>query len=102
MKASRKWPEFSQNAWAQGLGFSSYRRLYRACLAVFGKTPHQMEMELIREVLAEGEPVEAGNVRYPKCPCCLAGRMRLIPVELSVAIGLQGCREVRVNLVDSS
>jgi len=25
LKASRRWPEFSQSTWAQGLGFSSYR-----------------------------------------------------------------------------
>lgn len=64
LKASRKWPEFSQNTWANELGFASYRRLYRACVSVYGKTPHQLEMELIREVLAESA-TEAVQVDVP-------------------------------------
>jgi len=40
MRKSRKWPEFSPNTWANELGFSSYRRLYRACVSVYGKTPY--------------------------------------------------------------
>jgi AraC-like DNA-binding protein len=54
LKAERKWPEFSQSTWAMGLGFATYRRLYRACLAEFGKTPHQIEMEIIEELLTGG------------------------------------------------
>lgn len=60
LKVSRKWPTFSQNGWAQELGFASYRRLYRACQVVYRMTPHQLEMVLIRECLAEnGEGSEA-------------------------------------------
>jgi AraC-like DNA-binding protein len=68
LKASRKWPEFSQNSWAQELGFASYRRLYRACQVVYGMTPHQMEMELIGECLAEGGTTggEEGNAEAAK------------------------------------
>ena len=52
---SRRWPEFCRNTWAIELGFSSYRRLYRACLAVWKQTPHQLELALIAECLsAEG------------------------------------------------
>ncbi len=55
IKAERKWPRFSQNAWANEMGFASYRRLYRACQVVYGMTPHQLELRLIEEVLGEGE-----------------------------------------------
>ncbi len=51
LRASRKWPEFSQNTWAQEMGFSSYRRLYRACQVAYRMTPHQLEMALIEECL---------------------------------------------------
>ena len=40
LRKSRKWPEFSPNTWANVLGFASYRRLYRACVSVYGKTPY--------------------------------------------------------------
>jgi len=55
IRKERRWPEFSQNTWANELGFASYRKLYRACLAVFRKTPYQIELELIGELLAEKE-----------------------------------------------
>ena len=55
LKASRKWPEFCQNSWALQFGFSSYRRMYRACLAVWKQTPHQMEMKFIVECLDTSE-----------------------------------------------
>ena len=51
LRKSRKWPEFSPNTWANELGFASYRRLYRACVSVYGRTPYQMELMLIREEL---------------------------------------------------
>ncbi|MEI6233797.1 MAG: hypothetical protein WCT04_12135 [Planctomycetota bacterium] len=51
LRKSRKWPEFSPNTWANELGFASYRRLYRACVSVYGRTPYQMEIALIREEL---------------------------------------------------
>ena len=54
LKKSRRWPEFSRDCWAQGFGFSSYRQFYRACVSVFGKTPHQLEMGFIEECLGEG------------------------------------------------
>ena len=57
LRKSRRWPEFSQGTWALEFGFSTYRRMYRACVAVFGKTPHQMEMEMIGEVLGEVEGI---------------------------------------------
>ncbi len=57
MKAERKWPRFSQNAWANEMGFASYRRLYRACQVIYGMTPHQLELVLIEEVLNEGNDV---------------------------------------------
>ncbi len=51
LRAGRKWPEFSQNTWAQEMGFASYRRLYRACQVMYRMTPHQLEMALIEECL---------------------------------------------------
>ena len=51
LKGSRRWPEFCSNSWALEFGFSSYRRMYRACVAVWKQTPHQMEMALIAECL---------------------------------------------------
>ena len=51
LKASRRWPEFCSNSWALEFGFSSYRRMYRACVAVWKQTPHQLEMALIAECL---------------------------------------------------
>ena len=62
LKGARRWPEFSRDMWAQGLGFASYRRLYRACVAVFGKTPHQIEMELIEAYLNEDSGEEKVEV----------------------------------------
>ncbi|MEI6233904.1 MAG: hypothetical protein WCT04_12680 [Planctomycetota bacterium] len=63
LRKSRKWPEFSPNTWANELGFASYRRLYRACVSVYGKTPYQMEMMLIREEL-EGTAKEDEGVDW--------------------------------------
>ncbi len=63
LKVSRKWPEFSQNSWAQELGFSSYRRLYRACQVVYGVTPG-----LLRSVWRGGKKLASRSVR---------GRVRL-------------------------
>ena len=51
LKVSRRWPEFCSNSWALEFGFSSYRRMYRACVAVWKQTPHQLEMALIAECL---------------------------------------------------
>jgi hypothetical protein len=55
LKKSRRWPEFCRNTWAIELGFSSYRRLYRACLAVWKQTPHQLELALISDCLRADE-----------------------------------------------
>jgi len=63
IRKSRKWPEFSPNTWANELGFASYRRLYRACVSVYGKTPYQMEIALIREEL-EGTAKEDEGVDW--------------------------------------
>jgi hypothetical protein len=57
-KTSRKFPEFCLNSWAQGFGFASYRRMYRACRVAFKKTPYQLVMELIEEALRCGEKTE--------------------------------------------
>jgi hypothetical protein len=51
LKVSRRWPEFCRNTWAIELGFSSYRRLYRACLAVWKQTPHQLINVLFAMIL---------------------------------------------------
>ena len=80
LKTSRRWPEFSQNSWAQGFGFSSYRRFYRACVSVFGKTPHQLEMGFIEEFLGEGDSSERiGTGTVP--PRCWAGTAQPLSLE---------------------
>ena len=61
MKASRTYPEFCWNSWARGLGFASYRRLYRACVCVYEMTPHQLILELIEEALNAGEKDAGGT-----------------------------------------
>ncbi|HEY3323458.1 MAG TPA: hypothetical protein VGP72_23595 [Planctomycetota bacterium] len=55
LKKSRRDGRWHRTTWAMGLGFSSYQRFFRACLLCFGKTPHEVEMELIEEILSEGE-----------------------------------------------
>ncbi|HEY3323377.1 MAG TPA: hypothetical protein VGP72_23175 [Planctomycetota bacterium] len=55
LKASRRDGRWHRTSWAMGMGFSSYQRFFRACLLCFGKTPHEVEMELIEEILSEGE-----------------------------------------------
>jgi len=32
-------------------GFSSYPRFFRACLLCYGLTPHQLELEIIEELM---------------------------------------------------
>jgi len=32
-------------------GFSSYPKFFRACLLCYGKTPHQLELEILEELL---------------------------------------------------
>ena len=86
LKKSRRWPEFSQNSWAQGFGFASYRRFYRACVSVFGKTPHQIEMGFIEECLAEGageEKIGTGTVP-PRCWAGTAQPLSLEEIELQI------------------
>ncbi|HEY3324509.1 MAG TPA: hypothetical protein VGP72_28920 [Planctomycetota bacterium] len=61
LKKSRRDGRWHRTTWAMGLGFSSYQRFFRACLLCFGKTPHELEMELIEEILAEAER-ETGSV----------------------------------------
>ena len=62
LRKSRRWPEFSQNSWALEYGFSTYRRMYRACIAVYGKTPHQLEMGMIVEFLKEPEDIRNSEI----------------------------------------
>ena len=86
LKTSRRWPEFSQNSWAQGFGFSSYRRFYRACVSVFGKTPHQLEMGFIEECLGEvsstGKESKIGTETVP--PRCSAQALSLEKIERQI------------------
>jgi AraC-like DNA-binding protein len=53
LKAARRYPEFNHGTWAMGYGFSSYTRFYRACLVIHKASPHQLEMEIIDELLQE-------------------------------------------------
>jgi hypothetical protein len=61
LKESRKGPRWHRTIWAAGFGFSSYSKFFRACVLCYGKTPHQLEMELIDEILAEAEPNNNGS-----------------------------------------
>ena len=55
LKSLRREDGVNDNGFAISLGFSSHRRLYRACVACFRKTPAQILMELIGVALADGE-----------------------------------------------
>jgi hypothetical protein len=55
LKETRKAPRWHRTTWAAGFGFSSYTKFFRACLLCYGKTPHQLEMELIDEILLEAD-----------------------------------------------
>jgi hypothetical protein len=48
---SRRAPKFHRTTWAMEFGFSSYPKFFRACLLCYGKTPHQIELEIIAELL---------------------------------------------------
>ncbi len=50
IKAQRADPSFSLATHAIKLGFANYTRLYRACLLQYGKTPTQLEDEILREI----------------------------------------------------
>ncbi|HEY3321657.1 MAG TPA: hypothetical protein VGP72_14400 [Planctomycetota bacterium] len=60
LKKSRRDGRWHRTTWAMGMGFSSYQRFFRACLLCFGKTPHEVEMELIEEILNEAERTSEG------------------------------------------
>ena len=49
LKRSRVEPEFDRTTWAISFGFPNYARFRRACLLRFGKTPQQLELEIIGE-----------------------------------------------------
>ena len=51
LKEARRSPEWHRETWAMDFGFANYRRLYRACLLYYGKTPGQLEFEVIRELI---------------------------------------------------
>jgi AraC-like DNA-binding protein len=55
LKKSRRAPDFDRATYAIGFGFKNYQRFYRACLLYYGKTPGQLEIQVIREILAETE-----------------------------------------------
>ena len=66
LRESRKAPVFCRNSWAQGYGFSSYQRMYRACKAKFGMTPQQMEITYIEEAIRLSEINEC-KMKNAKC-----------------------------------
>ena len=61
----RRAPYFHRTSWAIEHGFANYPRFFRACLLVYGKTPHELEIEvlemfvlkLIDAHVAEAKPV---------------------------------------------
>lgn len=54
LKASRR-ARFHRTQWAYELGYSSYQRLFRAALLSEGMTPHQLEIDVIEELVPEDE-----------------------------------------------
>ncbi|HLX64522.1 MAG TPA: hypothetical protein VKX17_24835 [Planctomycetota bacterium] len=66
LKASRKAPVFNRESWAQGYGFASYIRMYKACKVVYEMTPQQLEMTLIEEALRLSEENEC-KMKNEKC-----------------------------------
>ncbi|MCY3019472.1 MAG: hypothetical protein NTW87_10660 [Planctomycetota bacterium] len=56
LQKSRRAPRFHRTTWAMSYGFSSYQKFFRACLLCYGKTPHQLELEIIEEILNEMKP----------------------------------------------
>ena len=61
LKRSRRAPRWHRTTWAMEYGFSSYQRFFRGCLLCYGKTPHQLEVEILEELLrgTDGEPAMA-------------------------------------------
>ena len=64
LKASRR-TRFHRTEWAFELGFSSYQRLFRAVLLCEGLTPHNLEMEVIEELVPEDEGARCVGGREP-------------------------------------
>ena len=56
-----------RSSFAFAMGFSSYSRMFRACLVCYGLAPQEMELELIEECLEDGN-TQAGSLRYG-APC---------------------------------
>ena len=54
LKSSRR-TRWHRTEWAFELGFSSYQRIFRAVLLCEGLTPHNLEMEVIEELVPEDE-----------------------------------------------
>jgi hypothetical protein len=65
LKKSRREPDFDRNTWAMSHGFANFARMRRACLLEYGKTPAQLEMEILIE-LADFYDV-AGNLKLRIC-----------------------------------
>jgi hypothetical protein len=57
----RRRPRWDRASWAFGLGFSSHSRFFRACLLCYGKTPHEVEIQLIDEILADTASAESNG-----------------------------------------
>ncbi|MCY3021937.1 MAG: hypothetical protein NTW87_23240, partial [Planctomycetota bacterium] len=56
LQKSRRARRFHRTTWALSYGFSSYPKFFRACLLCYGMTPHQLELEIIEEILNEMKP----------------------------------------------
>ena len=85
LKLSRRLPRWHRTTWAAGHGFSSYTRFFRACLLCYGKTPHEVEMEVIEEILTESEKLEVcQNERQEQTAAvreCAAGEPEVVRRE---------------------
>jgi hypothetical protein len=54
LRAERQKTGSQRSSFAWEMGFSSYTRMFRACLVCFGLAPQEMEVELILESLGSG------------------------------------------------
>jgi len=54
LKVERQKTGSHRSSFAWETGFSSYTRMFRACLVCYGLAPQEMEMLLIKEALGEG------------------------------------------------
>jgi len=67
LKAERQKTGSHRSSFAWETGFSSYTRMFRACLVCYGLAPQEMEMLLIKEALGDGATCVFGQAAEGDC-----------------------------------